>query len=457
MPNPTRILILGGGFGGVYSALELQMRLKSSDNAEVVLVNRDNFFLFTPMLHEVAAGDLDVTTIVNPLRKLLTSVRLFAGDVERINLRDKVVSVWHGHERHTHQIAYDHLILGLGCVSDFHNLPGVAEKALTMKSLSDAIELRNRIIANLEEADFECCADARRRLLTFVVAGGGFAGVETAASINDFIRDALRFYRNLKREQVRVVLAHGGRVILPELSEKLGRYAQNRLAERGVEVRLGARVAAFTDGCVRLAGGDQIETGTLVWTAGTSPHPLIATLACASERGRVPVDEALRVPGFDGVWSLGDCAVVHDARTGRPHPPTAQHAIREARTLAKNLLATLRNRPGEVRPFRFRTIGQLASLGHRTGVAQIFGWRFSGFLAWWMWRTVYLSKLPRFEKKLRVALDWTLDLFFSKDLVQFQSAREARISTPTPRHKVAVRTSTPSAPHAAPLEAVPSA
>lgn len=452
MATQRRILILGGGFGGVYSALELQKRLKASDNVEVLLVNRDNFFLFTPMLHEVAAGDLDITAIVNPLRKLLTRVHLFTGDVEAIDLRNKSVTVKHGNERHTHKITYDHLVLGLGCVTNFHDLPGVAENAMTMKSLGDAIALRNRIIANLEEADFECCAHVRRKLLTFVIAGGGFAGVETAASINDFLHAALPFYRNLKSELVRVVLVHSGDVILPELSDKLGRYAQRKLAGRGVDIRLGARVANFTDNHVRLSNGDKIESCTMVWTAGTSPHPLISTLPCATDRGRVVVDQTLRVPNIDGVWSLGDCAVVPDTRTGKPHPPTAQHAIREARTLAKNLIATLRDQPHRIRPFRFRIIGQLASLGHRTGVAQILGLRFSGFIAWWMWRTIYLSKLPRFEKKFRVALDWTLDLFFSKDLVQFQTARESRRPSPNSRNRAPDKASKPASRHRPPLE-----
>ncbi len=421
---PKRILILGGGFGGVYTALELQKRVKKSDNVEITHVNRDNFFLFTPMLHEVAASDLDITNIVNPLRKLLKRANLFTGDVEKIDLDNKTVTVWHGDEQHTHKIAYDHLVLVLGCVTNFYDLPGVADKAITMKSLGDAIGLRNRIIGNMEEADFECCASIRRKLLTFVVAGGGFAGVETAASINDFIHEALPHYRNLSKDQVRVVLVHSGQVILPELDEKLGRYAQKKLSRRGVDIRLGARVAAFIENHVRLSNGDSIETCTMVWTAGTSPHPLISTLPCKTERGRICVDDQLCVAGFPGVWSLGDCAVVPDIRTGKPHPPTAQHAIREARTLAQNIIATIRNQ--RLRAFRFRTIGQLASLGRRSGVAQVFGLRFSGFIAWWMWRTVYLSKLPRFEKKFRVALDWTLDLFFSKDLVQFQTTRGAR-------------------------------
>ncbi len=424
--NPTRIIILGGGFGGLYAAIELDKKLARRPDVEVTLVNSDNFFLFTPMLHEVAASDLDMTHIVNPIRKLLKRVRFFCGEAEAIDLERKSVRVWHGDDHHHHELPYDHLVIGLGSVTNFYNLPGLAERALTMKSLGDAIGLRNRIIANLEQADFECAASQRRHLLTFVVAGGGFAGVETAASIHDFIREALRFYPNLTPEQVRVVLVHSGDVILPELSRRLGAYAQKKLAARGVVIRTGARVAAFSDAGVQLDDGETITTSTLVWTAGTCPHPMLGGLPCPQERGRITVDEFLAVPGWSGVWAVGDCAVVPDPRTGRPHPPTAQHAIREGRTLARNLAASISGR--SLKPFRFRTLGQLASIGRRTGVANVFGINFSGFIAWWMWRTIYLSKLPRLEKKVRVALDWTLDLFFSKDLVQFKTARAPHLS-----------------------------
>jgi NADH:quinone reductase (non-electrogenic) len=425
--KPTRIVVLGGGFGGIAAAAELDRRLAKRRDVEVTLVNADNFFLFTPMLHEVAASDLDITHIVNPIRKLLKHASFFCGEVEAIDLERKRVQVHHGDDPHHHEIEFDHLVVALGSVTNFHGLPGLEERALTMKSLGDAIGLRNRIIASLEEADFECCAAKRRRLLTFVVAGGGFAGVETAAGVHDFVLDALRFYRNLAPEHVRVVLVHSGEVILPELSPKLGAYAQRKLAARGVDVRTQSRVAALDDGGVHLASGETIESCTLVWTAGTSPHPMLAGLPCPTERGRIVVDECLRVPGHSGVWAVGDCAVVPDPLTGRPHPPTAQHALREGRALARNLACEVLGR-GSPRPFRFRTIGQLASIGRRTGVAQIFGVNFSGFVAWWMWRTIYLSKLPRAEKKVRVALDWTLDLLFSKDLVRFDTGRSPRAS-----------------------------
>ena len=428
----TRIVIVGGGFGGVYTALELQRRLGRDRRVQVTIVSRDNFLLFTPMLHEVAASDLDVAHIVNPVRKLLPRVQFFDGDVQRIDLPRRAVVVSHGADAHTHELPYDHLVIALGSVTNFFGLPGLEERALTMKSLGDAIVLRNRMIALLEEADTECCAGVRERLLTFVVAGGGFAGVETAAAVNDFVREALRFYPNLAPPMIRTVLVHPEDVILPELSPSLGRYAERKLAARGMEVRARTKVTAVSDATVTLSDGTTLPASTVIWTAGTTPNPLVATLPCMKERGRVCVTTSLEVEGWPGVWALGDCALVPDGTSGRFHPPTAQHAIREGRCVARNIVAALRG--GAKRPFAFRTIGQLASLGRRTGVAQILGVNFSGFIAWWLWRTIYLSKLPRLEKKVRVALDWTLDLVFSKDLVKFETATGMTISRADATH-----------------------
>lgn len=420
---PTRIVILGGGFGGVHTALHLERMLGANTDVQITLVSSDNFFLFTPMLHEVAASDLDITHIVNPVRKLLRKVNFFDGDVEAIDVERRMLTVSHGFESHTHELPFDHIVLGLGSVTNFYGLPGLAERALTMKSLGDAIYLRNSLIALLEEADTECCAPIRGRLLTVVVAGGGFAGVETIASINDFVREALRFYPHLSDTDVRMVLVHSGDAILPELGPELGAYAARQLAGRGVEIRTGTRVAGLDAQGVHLADGTVIDSQVLVWTAGASPNPILETLPCRKDKGRLCVDEFLRSPGLDGVWALGDCALVPDGRTGRFHPPTAQHALREGRIVADNLVATLRG--GTLRPFTFSTLGQLATIGRRTGVARVFGINFSGFIAWWLWRSIYLSKLPRFEKKVRVALDWTLDLIFSKDLVKFVTLRGA--------------------------------
>ncbi len=280
------------------------------------------------------------------------------------------MTVSHGFDHHHHDLPYDHLVIGLGSITNFFNLPGLEQKALTMKSLGDAIHLRNWLIAHLEEADTECSANLRRPLLTFVVAGGGFAGVETVAGINDFICEAFHFYTNLREDMLRVVLVHPGNVILPELGEKLGWYTEKKLAERGVEIRVNTRVIGVTESGVQLSTGEQIESKALIWTAGTSPNPVLDCLPCVKERGCLKVDEMLRVPDWPGVWALGDCALVPDNKTGQFHPPTAQHALREGKTLAKNLIASVRG--GTLKPFSFSTIGQLAAIGRRTGSRQYF-------------------------------------------------------------------------------------
>lgn len=426
MSNKTRILILGGGFGGLYTALNLEKTLAKDDDVEITLVNRENFFLFTPMLHEVAASDLDITHIVSPVRKLLKRVKVFNGDVENIDLIGKTVKVSHGKEHHHHDLLYDHLVLSLGSITNFYGSKGLEENALTMKSLGDAIYLRNHMISNLEEADFECCPKVREPLLNFVVAGGGFAGVETIAGINDFLRAALKFYPHLTEDMLRVVLVHAGNTILPELNEKLGKYAEKKLAGRGVEIHLATLVSDVKDNEVVLSNGVHVATNTIIWTAGTAPNPLLDMLPCEKDRGKICANDFMQVEGFDGLWAVGDCASIQEAKTGKPFPPTAQHAIRQGKILAHNITAAVRG--GRPKPFVFETIGQLAALGRRTGVAQILGYNFSGFVAWWLWRTIYLMKLPRFEKKVRVALDWTLDLIFSKDPVQFLTLRAPTVS-----------------------------
>jgi NADH dehydrogenase len=425
----TRVLILGAGFGGVYSALEFERR--RDPDFEVTMINQENFFLFTPMLHEVAASDLDLTHIVNPVRKMLRHVNFINGEAQRINLGEHTVTVTHGFDRHEHVLEFDHLVLGLGSVTNFYKIPGLAEGAFTMKSLGDAIDLRNTLIAHLEEAGTECASHQRGPLLTFVVAGGGFAGVETVGSVLDFLHDALPYYPMLARDQIRVVLVHSGDFILPELGEPLGRYASRKLVERGVQLYANTKVTAVAPGEVQLSDGASIKTFTLVWTAGTSPHPLLAHVDVPKERGRIKVNANMEVEGFQGVWALGDCALIPDP-AGGCYPPTAQHASREGKILAQNIVAAVRRQP--LKPFRFKTLGLLASIGQRTGVARILGVNFSGFVAWWLWRTIYLSKLPRMEKKLRVVLDWTLDLFFSKDFVQYRHPRETGISTEDNHH-----------------------
>ncbi len=247
--------------------------------------------------------------------------------------------------------------------------------------------------------------------------------METVAGVNDFLREAVQFYPNLTEEMIRVVLVEYGPDILSELDGSLGSYAQQKLAQRGVEIRLKTAVTSMSDMGIMLSDGTLIKTNTLIWTAGTAPNPLLAALPCPKEKERLIVDGTLEIPGWPGLWALGDCAAIRDPKSGKLYPPTAQHALRQGRVLARNIIATLRGTAKQ--PFIFSTIGQLAAIGRRTGVANIMGVKFSGFIAWWMWRTIYLSKLPRLEKKLRVALGWSLDLFFSKDLVQFKTNEPA--------------------------------
>jgi NADH:ubiquinone reductase (H+-translocating) len=408
-----KILILGGGFGGIYAAMKLEKLMARQPALEVTLVTRDNYFLFTPMLPEVAAGDLELNTIVNPLRKLLKRVKTFVGTIESLNLEGRRAAVSHGLDAHSHELSYDQLILALGADTNFFNLPGVEDCCITLKTLGDAVTIRNQLITHLEEANSECAAGERQPLLTFIVAGGGFAGVETLGGINDFMREAIRFYPNLRPEYLRFILVTPDEVILPELNQKLGAYAQRKLAARGVEIITHTKVSAMSHGVVELTNGDRIPASTLIWTAGTAPNPLLARLPLPKRNGRVAVDECLAVEGWPGVWAVGDCASVSDLRGGF-YPPTAQHALREGAIVAHNVEATLYGRPKK-KPFRYASLGQLAAIGRRTGVANIMGVNFSGFIAWWLWRTVYLSKLPRLEKKVRVAMDWTLDLCFTKD------------------------------------------
>lgn len=302
--------------------MELEGSLGRDPSVEITLVNRENFFLFTPMLHEVAASDLDLTTIVNPARKMLQRVRFFAGEIDRINVEQRNVLVSHGFDHHQHTLEFDFLVLALGCVTNLYGIPGLSEYALTMKSLGDAMRLRNHLIAHLEEADSDCCK-VREPLVTFVVAGGGFAGVETVAAINDFVRSALHSYPNLTEGMLRVVLVHSGPVILPELKQDLGAYAERKLAMRRVEIRLNTKVESFSGRAVRLSDGTEILTNTLVWTAGASPNPLLESIPCDKERGRLLVTERLELREWSGVWAVGDCAAVPDGHRRGFHPPTA--------------------------------------------------------------------------------------------------------------------------------------
>jgi NADH dehydrogenase len=417
----TQIVVLGGGFAGVETARYLDRTAAKLADVEVTLVSRDNFTLFTPMLDEVAAGDLEPAHICNPLRKLLRRVTVLSGEIKAIDLEARQVTIAYGIKMLTRQLPFDHLVLALGSETDYFGIPGVAEHALGIKTLGDAVMLRAAVIAMLEAASVEPDPSRRKRMLTFVVAGGGFAGVETVGAINDLARESLAHYGEIDSREVRVVLI-GGRVILSELGEALGLYAQEKLRERQVEIKLGAKVIGYVEGAVHCSDGVAIPADTLVWAAGVSPSPTLRDIACELQKGRVVVNSTLEVPGAPGVWAVGDCAAVIDPVSRLPYPPTAQHAHREGRHAGENIYARLQGK--RVKPFRYKIAGQLATIGRRTGVARIFGFKFSGVGGWLLWRTVYVLKLSRIEKKLRVGLQWALDVVFERDLGQYLSRRD---------------------------------
>lgn len=427
MTRSKQILILGGGFGGVYTALHLDRFAGPNCGFEVTIVSAENFLLFTPMLHEVAASDLNPMDIVNPLRRMFRHVQFLEGEVEHVDLQTRRVTIKYAAGTKHRELGYDHLVLAAGSENNFFGDAGLESRTVTMKTITDAMLLRNRIIALLENASDEVDEMVRRAMLTIVVAGGGFAGVETIGAVNDFIRGALRWYPNLREGEIRMVLVHPKDVILPELGALLGRYAQKKLAERRVEILTTTRVKSFTGRLVQLDKGGSIPTSTLIWTAGVTPGKIVRDLPCKQEHGRIVVNEFLEVRDQPGVWALGDCAWAIDSSTGQPFPPTAQHAVRQGKVVARNIRASFRDGPKE--PFRFKMLGQLAAIGQRTGVAEIFGFRFSGLVAWLMWRTIYLMKLPRLEKKLQVALHWMMDLFFAKDLTQLLTPRDIQAAS----------------------------
>jgi NADH:ubiquinone reductase (H+-translocating) len=422
--SPTRVLILGGGFGGVYTALTLEKLLRDEircGDVELGLVSRENYFVFQPMLPEVISGSIGLLDTITPIRRLCPNTNLYTRTIESIDLDHRGVASTAGFGSRQHHLHYDHLVIALGNVTSFAGQPGLCEYALPFKYLGDALALRNRLIHTLEEADIEQDPDVRRALLTFVVAGGGFSGVEAVAELNDFVRAAAKSFRNLDPGQIRVVLLHAGPLILPELPASLARFAQDLLMRRGVEIRLQTRLAAATADAALLAGGDRIATRTLVSTVPSGPNPLVAMLPLKTDRGRIVVDAALEVPDRPGVWAVGDCAAVRDAKTGELCPPTAQHATRQAAHVARNIAAALRGEPK--RAFAFTALAKMGSLGRRSAVAEIFGVKLSGFLAWWLWRTIYLMKLPGLDRKIRVATDWTLDLLLPTDIVQLKTER----------------------------------
>ena len=412
-----RVVILRGGFGGVNVAKRLEQIFSGDLSLEITLVSQSNYLLFTPMLAEVASSALEAQHISAPIRSSCVHTRCHRAEVSFIDTSAQVVSIRAGASIPPETIPYDHLVLALGSVPNYFGLPGLEEHSFSMKSLEDATRLRNHVIELLEHADLEPDEEERRRQLTFAVAGGGFAGTETIAELFDLVHSVLRYYPNVKASELRFVLVHPRDRILPELSAKLADYALRELRLRGIEFMLDSRVAGATPEAVLLNEADPVPTYTLVWTAGNQPNPLLKELPCERNRaGAVIVDSTMLVNGFTNVWAVGDCAQIPNPDSdGQAYPPPAQHASREGKVVAENMASAMMGKP--LKPFRFRTLGVLVGLGHRTAAAEMHGFRFSGLLAWLMWRSIYLGKLPGIEKKVRVALDWLIDLFFPRDIV----------------------------------------
>jgi NADH dehydrogenase len=408
-------LVLGGGFAGSYVA-----RLLGSAGATVV--SRENFMLYTPLLPEAASGTLEPRHVVVPLRMMCPHAELLLGEATALDETARLVHVTTGEAELA--VAYDNLVVALGAVSRTLPIPGLAEHGIGFKSLADAIHLRNHVLRELEAAAAD--PEGAERHLTFVFVGAGYAGVEALAELSDLVRDALRYYPELKGAPQRWVLVDAAPKILPEIPTRLGEYAARELERRGVDIRVSTTLDSVDADEAVLSDGTRLETHTLVWTAGVKANPLLPELGMPlDERGRVLVGPTLRVEGRENVWSLGDCALVpNEATPEHPDPPTCQHALRQARRLAKNLR-------GEAKPYRYRMLGQVATLGHYKGIADVLGVRLRGFLGWFVTRTYHLFQLPLVSRKLRVVADWTVALFFRRDIAELSMlGHPARLESP---------------------------
>jgi NADH:quinone reductase (non-electrogenic) len=397
-------LILGGGFAGAYVARLL-------GRAGATMVSRENFMLYTPILPEAASGTLEPRHVVVPLRVMCPHAELLLGQATAIDEEAKTAHVETDAGPFT--VGWEHLVLAVGAVPRTFPVPGLEEHALAFKDLADAIHLRNHVLRELEGAAAEVDGAKRNRHLTFVFVGAGYAGVEGLAELCDLVHDALRYYPTLRNAPQRWVLVDAADTILPEIPTGLGRYAAKQLAKRGIEIHTGTTLERVEEEAVTLAGGERIETHTLVWTAGVQANPVLQEWGLPlDERRRVVVDSALRVEGREHVWALGDCAAVpNQATPGQTDPPTCQHALRQARRLAKNL-------QGDVQPYRYRMLGQVATLGRYKGIAEVLGVRLRGFPGWFVTRTYHLYQLPLLSRKLRVVVDWTTALAFRRDVAE---------------------------------------
>jgi NADH dehydrogenase len=415
-----RIVIAGGGFAGVTLAQRLE-RLTSPD-VEILLISRENHFVFTPLLAETAGRQVSPLHVAAPGRQMVRRTNWLTAEVNRIDRANNVLD-YVSRGGHKGQIEYDHLALACGAVTDFSGIPGLATHAYPLRTLGDAVFLSNDLIGRMEEASLNHSEAERRKLLTVVVIGGGFSGVEIAGSLNDLMDRTQRYYPQLRGMRPRVILLQNGSRILPEFgAPSLSEYALQKLRSNGIEVRLDSKAIAIAEDEVAVSHGERIPAATIVCTIGTSTNPILRTLDLALEHGRLQTRPDMGVEGCDNIWALGDNALVPNAKTGQASPPTAQFAVRQAQQLARNLARVLREQP--TRPFSFRPLGIMASIGHRKAVAEVLGLRVSGFPGWFLWRAVYLAKMPGLPRKIEVAIDWARSIFFPANVVQLKLAHE---------------------------------
>lgn len=425
--NKKKIVILGGGFAGVECARQLESEFGDDSEVELVMVSEDNFLLFTPMLPQVASGMIETRHIVLPIRTICQKTKFYEGRIKNIDPYGKLVTLWGTGDKRSISIHYDFLVVALGSETNFFGMADVEKNAYTMKTLNDAVVLRNRVIDMLEQAENETNPILRKSFLNFVVAGGGFAGIETAGELMDLLLDARKHYPTIHKEELKVVVIEALPMILPGFNEKLAEFAKEKMKERGIEIKLKTAITSFDGNEVTTKTLDQnpkdpidesmtnaIRTKTLIWTAGITPVNTIKRSMFKTDKGKVMIDDFLEVPDFPGVFAIGDCALFLNPETKRPFPPTAQIAEAQAKTAAKNLKATIKNLEKE--SFEYHSKGQMAIIGKRSGIATFLGMNISGFWAWLIWRNIYLSKIPTLDKRVRVFLDWTIDLFFDRDI-----------------------------------------
>ncbi len=426
MASPARphILVVGGGYVGMYTALRLQRRLRPGE-ASVTVVDPNSYMTYQPFLPEAAAGSLEPRHVVVPLRRVLSRVRVLTGTVTSIAHSRRTVRV-QPPEGPAFDLGYDTLVLAPGSVARTLPIPGLAEVGIGFKSVAEAIWLRNHVLSRLDAAASSDDPQLRRRALTFVFIGGGYAGIEALAELEDMARSALRYYPQVRASDMRWVLVEATGRILPEVGSDLGSYTVDRLRERGIEVRLETRVTSLTGGQVALDDGSTFPAETVVWTAGVRPNPVVASSDLPlDEKSRIRARADLRVEGVEDAWTAGDCAAVPDlTRPGELCGPSAQHAVRQAKRLGDNLVAALRGKPPV--PYRHAYVGSVASLGLHKGVAEVYGVKLRGYPAWVMHRTYHLSRVPTTNRKARVAADWTLALFFRREVVSLGSFQNPR-------------------------------